>query len=89
MFPFPFPSVTPFPTHRLQPLRKSFQASDVSTVVQFFTENTCRIEVLDAHGSLQRVYFPKPIVCNYLTSTTRNKVPHSAEAGRYFLARCP
>ncbi len=43
-------------------------------MVQFFSSNTCRIEVVDAHGSLQRVYFPKPVVCNYITSITRDKV---------------
>jgi hypothetical protein len=50
-------------------------------VVEYFKQNTCRIEVLDAHDSLQRVYFAKPIVCNYITSSTRDKVRRLASRG--------
>ncbi len=44
--------------------------------MHFFERNTRRVEVLGADGTLQCLYFPKPVLCNYLTDITREKVTH-------------
>jgi hypothetical protein len=51
-----------------------FTGRESSKVAAFFARNTCRIEVVDGMTALQRVYFAKPIICNYLTSGTRDRV---------------
>lgn len=45
-----------------------------SSVVSFFEENTCRVEVQDQREKLQRVYFPKPCSAKFLTRFTMDKV---------------
>jgi hypothetical protein len=53
---------------------KSKHGENYRNVVSFFTAATCRVEVVDGRGKLQRLYFAKPIVAGYLTSGTRDKV---------------
>jgi hypothetical protein len=49
---------------------------------EFFSDNLCRLEVAVENGSLQRLYFPKPIICTYLTDITREKVHAMGFRGR-------
>ena len=47
-----------------------------SVIVKFFAKNTCRVEVIcpAPDRTLQHMYFPKPAICCYLTSATKDRV---------------
>lgn len=49
----------------------SFEAEDVPALT-FLTSNLCRVEIA-RNNALHRVYFPRPILTNYLTEKTREE----------------
>ena len=56
---------------------QAFAKTDQKNVLAFFQQYTCRVEAVDAHQELQRVYFPKPVICDYITESSRDTVSQS------------
>ena len=52
----------------------AFPAAEDVAVFDFFVQNTSRAEVVGPDDHLQRLYFPKPVICNYLSKLTRINV---------------
>lgn len=49
----------------------------------FFAKNTSEVQVVVNGGRVQRLFFPKPIICNFLTKATRDRcVSARGENGR-------
>jgi hypothetical protein len=71
----------------VQGLDQALSTRDGNAAVEFFADNTCRIEVVDASGQLQHVYFPKPVIANFVTDTTLDKVG-TGRWGEIVLHRC-
>ena len=44
---------------------------DLGDIRRFFKRHTASVEALAPTGGLVRVYFPRPVVCGYLTRKTR------------------
>lgn len=66
---------------------------DLGDIRRFFKKHTASVEALAPTGGLVRVYFPRPVVCGYLTRKTRQGLQNgfdlsTEDTKHYSLVEC-
>jgi hypothetical protein len=54
-------------------------SGDRSPALAYYAQHTAEIEIVRSEGVLEKIVFPVPTLCSYLTSQTRLRVFHDAE----------
>ncbi|XP_078678588.1 inositol 1,4,5-trisphosphate receptor-like isoform X5 [Branchiostoma floridae x Branchiostoma belcheri] len=60
-------------------LKPSSAADYGNTALEYYAKHTAQIEIVRQDRTMERIVFPVPSICEYLTEETKSRVYHTAE----------